>query len=140
MKSFLIMIILILFSCTSADTKRHYSISLHRDSSSIFFETIEDTLPQLGYQIQHISKDSLIARTYIKQGALNEREIIITVLTEQGKGQCKVYVKTITYFRQDTIIEYFDARRGFPSSYRKDFSHVLGIIERIGKETLKKKK
>jgi hypothetical protein len=140
MKSFLILIGLILFSCASADISRHFSFAYHKDSSSVFFHSIEDSLPQLGYQIQYSSIDTLIARTYIKQGALNEREILISLIREEGKGKCKVYVKTSTYFRQDTIIEYYDAQKGFPASYRKDFSQILGMIERMGKKTLGKKK
>lgn len=140
MKSFLILIGLILFSCASADISRHFSIAFHTDSSSVFFRSIEDSLPLLGYQIKHSSIDTLIARTYIKQGSLSEREILISLIREDIKGKCKVYVKTSTYFRQDTIIEYYDARKGFPASYRKDFSQILGMIERVGKKTLQKKK
>jgi len=140
MKSFLILLGLILFSCASADISRHFSFAYHKDSSSVFFHSIEDSLPQLGCQIQYSSIDTLIARTYIKQGALNEREILISLIREEGKGKCKVYVKTSTYFRQDTIIEYYDARKGFPASYRKDFSQILVMIEKMGKKTLGKKK
>lgn len=140
MKSLLILIALIIVSCASADFSRHYLIRLHKDSSSAFFHGIKDSLPQLGYQIVLASSDTLIAKTYIKQGSLSEREIVIMALKEQEKGECKVYVKTVTYFRQDTIIEYYDEKRGFPASYRKDFSHVLSMIDRMGKKTLKKKK
>ena len=140
MKSFLISIAFILVSCASADHTRHFSIALHRDSSSAFFQGIKDSLPQLGYQIYSVSSDTLIAKTYIKQGALNEREIEIAIVIEKGKGECSVFVKTVTYFRQDTIIGYYDEKRGFPASYRKDFSNVLQMIERMGKKTLKKKK
>jgi len=140
MRIFLIIIGFILYSCASADRSRHYSIAFHRDSSEQFFHIIQDSLPQMGYQIFQASPDTLIAKTYIKQGALNEREIEISLLREKGKGKCLVYVKTVTYFRQDTIIEYYDEYKGFPSSYRKDFSHVLGMIDRIGKKTLTKKK
>ena len=140
MKSFLILIGLILFSCASADISRHFSFAYHKDSSSVFFRSIEDSLPQLGYQIKHSSIDSLIARTYIKQGSLSEREILISLIREDNKGKCKVYVKTSTFFRQDTFFEYYDARKGFPASYRKDFSQILGMIERMGKKTLYKKK
>ena len=113
MKSFLILIGLILFSCASADISRHFSFAYNKDSSSVFFRSIEDSLPLLGYQIKHSSIDTLIARTYIKQGSLSEREILISLIREDNKGKCKVYVKTSTYFRQDTIIEYYDARKGF---------------------------
>lgn len=140
MKSFLYLIACIVSSCASTDYSRHFSIRLHPDSSSFFFHEIQDSLPQLGYQIFHASSDTLIAKRYIKQGALNEREIEISLLKENGKGECRVYVKTLTYFRQDTIIEMYDEKRGFPASYRKDFSHVIGMIERMGKKTLKKKK
>ena len=140
MKSFLILIGLILFSCASADISRHFSFAYNKDSSSVFFRSIEDSLPLLGYQIKHASIDTLIARTYIKQGSLSEREILISLIREDNKGKCKVYVKTSTYFRQDTIIEYYDARKGFPASYRKDFSQILGMIERMGKKTLYQKK
>lgn len=140
MKSYLIFIAFILASCASADHTRHFSIALHRDSSSVFFHAIQDSLPQLGYQIFRFSSDTLIAKTYIKQGALNEREIEISVLKEKEKGECAVFVKTITYFRQDTITEYYDEKKGFPASYRKDFSNVIQMIERMGKKTLKKKK
>ncbi|MFM6956242.1 MAG: hypothetical protein ACKOX1_06795 [Ignavibacteria bacterium] len=139
MRAFLISLGFILFSCASADFSRHFTISFHRDSSAQFWASIQDSLPQLGYQIYHASSDTLITKTYIKQGALNEREIEISVLKEKGKGKCSVYVKTVTYFRQDTIIEYYDENRGFPASYRKDFSHILGMIDRMGKKTLKKK-
>ena len=140
MRAFLISLVFILFSCASADFSRHFTISFHRDSSAQFWASIQDSLPQLGYQIYSVSSDTLIAKTYIKQGALNEREIEIVIVMEEGKGECIVFVKTVTYFRQDTIIEYYDEKRGFPASYRKDFSHVIGMIERMGKKTLKKKK
>jgi hypothetical protein len=132
------MIAYFLSACASADSSRYFSIPFHKDSSEVYFQQLRDSLPQLGFVMHHDSKDTLIAKTYIKQGALNEREIVLTLLKDIG--ECKMFVQTITYFRQDTIIEYYDAHRGFPASYRKDFNPALNLAKRIGKQTLKKRK
>ena len=136
----LVIISLCLLGCASGDFSRHFIVKHHRDSSNIVFTYLADSLPQYGYQVRTIMQDSLFASTYIKQGSLNEREIQLLFIHQPKEAVCSVYVKTITYFRQDTIIEYYDDKRGFPASYRKDFMPIIQLAERIGKNTLRKKK
>jgi hypothetical protein len=140
MHIFLIIVFLGFFGCATGDFTRHFIVKHHRDSTHIVFTYLADSLPQHGYQVRSIKQDSLFASTYIKQGSLNEREIQLLFIHQPKEAVCSVYVKTITYFRQDTIIEYFDEQRGFPASYRKDFMPIIQLAERIGKNTLRKKK
>jgi hypothetical protein len=136
----LIIVFLCFLGCASGDISRHFIVKHHRDSSDIVFTHLADSLPQYGYQVRTVKQDSLFATAYVKQGSLNEREIQLLFIHQPNEAACSVYVKTITYFRQDTIIEYYDEQRGFPASYRKDFMPIIQLAERIGKNTLRKKK
>ncbi|MFZ9760436.1 MAG: hypothetical protein ACO323_00040 [Candidatus Kapaibacteriota bacterium] len=136
----ILIIVVLLIGCASGDHSRYFTIMHHRDSSDIILQQCADSLPYYGFQLQSFTKDTLIATRYIKQGSLNEREIFMTFVHSPGKSECSVSVKTITYFRQDTIIEFYDQQRGFPASYRKDFMPVIQMAERMGKQSLRKKK
>jgi len=140
MRIVMFLALLIFLGCASGDMSRHFTLSHHKDSTSYLLQSVADSLPYYGFNARLIARDTLIALSYIKQGSLNEREIQLTFIEKQGKGECMVFVKTTTYFRQDTIIEYYDQNQGFPASYRKDFMPVVLMAERIGKTTLRKKK
>ena len=136
----IISIMSFLIGCASGDMSRHFLIKLHRDSTDIVFKQLSDSLPFYDFMVKSIRKDTLIASSYIRQGSLNEREILLSFIHQQGKNECAVFVQTITYFRQDTIIEYYDEQKGFPASYRRDFMPIIQLAERIGKQTIRKKK
>lgn len=140
MHIFLIIVFLGFLGCATGDISRHFIVKHHRDSTHIVFSYLSDSLPQYGYQVRSVTQDTLFASAYVKQGSLNEREIQLFFIHQPKEAVCSVYVKTITYFRQDTIVEYYDDKRGFPASYRKDFMPIIHLAERIGKSTLRKKK
>lgn len=141
MQSFLaILIVIFLFSCASGDKSRHFTIPFKIGHGELFFRQLQDSIPQYGFILNRIEQDTLTASTYVKQGALNERAIKITMMKNETEGTCSIVVNTITYFRQDTIIEYYDEHHGFPASYRKDFGAIIQCAQRIGKRTFKSKK
>ena len=140
MKYYGIILLTLLLSCASGDNARYYSIPLHKDSLSLFLQSAEDSLNRYGFFVKSVHRDSLHAFKLIKQGALNEREVQLLITLHDQDPPCRIQVKVTTYFRQDTIIEYYDELRGFPASNRRDFSDAILCIRRLGEATLPKKK
>lgn len=129
----------LLISCASGDTARYFPVLVHRDSTKILFNTIEDSLNKYDFYVRTKKQDTIIASKMIKQGALNEREVQMLFSLNTNSPYCRVQVKITTFFRQDTIIEFYDEAKGFPASNRRDFMDALKCIQKIGENTLPKK-
>jgi hypothetical protein len=120
----------ILCACASGDAGRFIRYTLKMPVKE-FYRQVSDTLNRYGYYIRESSPDSLGAYRYIHDGSLNEREVRLKIRYDTLQSTCLVQIRIITYFRQDTIIEYYDEKQGFPASNRSDFRDVLLGIKNL---------
>ena len=132
--------IVILCSCASGDSLRYFSIKIPKSSSEQFISQVKDSLPSYGFLLYDVSKDSLISIKYIKSGALNEREVRLLLTSHPDQPYCRANIRITTFFRKDTIIEYYDEKQGFPASHRTDFKEALLMIKRTAELYLPPKK
>jgi hypothetical protein len=132
--------IVIFWSCASGDSLRYFSIKIPKSSSEQFISQVKDSLPNYGFLLYGVSKDSLISIKYIKSGALNEREVRLLLTAHPDQPYCRANIRITTFFRKDTIIEYYDEKQGFPSSHRTDFKEALLMIKRTAELYLPPKK
>jgi len=127
-------------TCASGDSSRFFPITVSKSSAESFRKNIEDSLPEYGFLLYEKTKDTLISIKYVKAGSLNEREVRLLLSMHNEKPYSRINLKITTFFRKDTIIEYYDDKNGFPASNRNDFMDAIRMIKRLAEATLPPKR